>query len=239
MASFLSSDVTEEAVCIVEVLSHHRYSRSKIAASGAIVPILQILDRNARQLHEPAIRILYNFSMDSDIHSHIVSTDLVHTLLPYFKDGFLSRYCISILKNLCDHERTRAAIVESDGCIACIADLLDMGNRENQEHAATVLLSLCSQRDEYCQLVMNEGVIPALVSISINGNDKGRACAMELLRLFGDITHDDGIQECPKSDHDFSRDSGDFIKEQKPAPKPTGFFRKMSIFSKSAPKMKR
>lgn len=239
LASFLNSEVAEEAVSIVEVLSHHRYSSFKIVASGAISSILQILEMQIRELHEPAIRILYNLSFDSDIHSHIVSTEFVRKLVPYFKDGFLARYCITILKNLCDHEHTRVSIVETDGCIASIANLLEMGSSENQEYAVTVLLSLCSQRDQYCQLVMGEGVIPALVSISINGNDKGKASAMELLRLFRDITNNDDIQECPRSDLDFPKDSGNYIKEQKPSSKPTGFFRKLSKFSKSAPKKKR
>lgn len=143
------------------------------------------------------------------------------------------------MKNLCDHENARVSVVETDGCIASIVKLLEMDSSENQENAVSVLLSLCSQCDQYCQLVMEEGVIPALFSISVNGNDKGKAIAMELLRLFRDIANNDDVQECEGSDLDFSRDSINYAREQKPSSKPPGIFRKLSMFSKPAPKKKK
>ncbi|KAM3219030.1 hypothetical protein P3L10_023561 [Capsicum annuum] len=42
---------------------------------------------------------------------------------------------------------------------------------------------LCSQQVQYCQLVMGEGVIPELISVSVNGNNKAKTMALELLRL--------------------------------------------------------
>lgn len=236
LASFFYSELATEAVCIIEILSHYQYCRTKIAASGVISSIIQVLEVQISELYEPAIRILYNLSLDNEIQAYIVATDFLCKLVPYFEDSSLARYCITILKSLCNHEAVRVSVAETDGCIASIARMLEMDSTENQEHAVDILLSLCSQRDRYCRLVMDEGVIPSLVSISINGNERGKASAMELLRLFRDVTDNDNMQETPESDKNISSDSDDNIKEHQPSPKPRGFLKKMSIFSKSGPK---
>lgn len=227
LASAFHLEVAIEAVCIVEVLSHYQYCRTKIAASGVISSIIRVLEVQNRELSEAAIRILYNLSFDNEIQAYIVATDFIRKLVPYFEDSSLEKYCIAILKNLCNHEAVRVSVAETHGCIASIARMLETDSRENQEHAVYVLLSLCSQRDVYCQLVMDEGVIPALVSISVNGNDKGMASAMELLRLFREKTDTDDKQDCPESDMNTLSDSSDDIKEHKPSPKPRGFFKKI------------
>lgn len=236
LASFFYSEVATEAVCIIEVLSHYKHCRTRIASSGVISSIIQVLEVQIRELYEPAIRILYNLSLDNEIQTCIVATDFISKLVPYFEDSSLARYCITILKSLCNHEAVRVSVAETDGCIASIARMLEADSSENQEHAVFVLLSLCSQRDRYCQLVMDEGVIPSLVSISINGNEKGKASAMELLRLFRDVTDNDDMQESPESEKNISSDSSDDIKEHKPSSKSRAFLKKMTIFSKSGPK---
>lgn len=235
LASFFYSEVAIEAVCIVEVLSHYQYCRTKIATSGIIDSIIQVLEVQNRELCEPALRILYNLSLDNEIQAYIVATDFICKLVPYIEDSSLARYCIIILKSLCNHEAVRVSVAETDGCIASIVRMLETDSSEIQEHAVYILLSLCSQRDVYCQLVMDEGVIPPLVSISINGNDKGKASAMELLRLFRKMTETENIQECPESGKNISSDCSDDIKEHKPSPKARGFFKKI-MFSKSTPK---
>ncbi|XP_059623642.1 U-box domain-containing protein 5-like isoform X2 [Cornus florida] len=242
LASLLDSDLTEEALAIMEVLSCHQYCRSKIASSGALTSIVKLIDTQIREFQEPAVKILYNLSSDSDICPLIVASKFIPNLVPLFEDTALARYCITILKNLCHNEDARVSVAETDGCIASIAKILETDSREDQEHAGAVLLSLCSQRDQYCQLVMDEGVIPALVSMTLNGNDKGKTIAMELLRLLRDIEYS-YPQEFSGSDLVSYIDSSDHRKERKSSSKTSVFFgMKLSLFSKStslAPKKKK
>ncbi|KAK9284956.1 hypothetical protein L1049_024138 [Liquidambar formosana] len=232
LASFLDSEVTEEALAIMAVLSGNISYGSKIAASGALTSIQKILDTQTREFQEPAIKILCNLSSNSDTRFHIAPLEYIPKLVPLFDDKALARYCIIILKNLCDTEEARVSIAETNGCIASIAELLEADSTEDQEHAVAVLLSLCSQRIQYCQLVMNEGVIPALFNMSVNGNDKGKASAMEMLRLLRDIDYNDG-RDCSGSNLDNSRDSSNHSKENKSSSKASGFFGlKFSVFSK-------
>ncbi|KAI5588545.1 hypothetical protein BDE02_05G104900 [Populus trichocarpa] len=230
LSSFLDSEVIEEVLAIFEVLSGYPYCRSKITACGALVSIRKMLDSLNKEFQELAIKILHNLSSNDDICSQIASMECISKLVPLMKDGNLSRYSIVLLRNLCDLEVARVSVAETNGCIASIAELLESGSREEQEHAVAILLLLCSQRLQYCQLVMDEGVIPSLVDISINGTDKGRASALELLRQLRDIEYDND-QESFCSDRVTDRDADHQTREKKSSPKTSGFLKNLSVFS--------
>lgn len=242
MTSLLDSEVTEEALAILEVLSSNLNCGSKIAAAGTLTSVLKILDTQ-REFQEPAIKILYNMSSKSDVRSFIVSLDCIPKLVPFLKDTRLAKYCIVILKNLCYTEEGRVSVAGTDGCIASIVELLENGSCEDQEHAMAILLFLCAQRVQYCQLVMEEGadVFTSLASISLNGNDNGKVKANELLRLLRDIDHSD-VKESPGSNLVVPVDSSNYLKEKKSSSKSSGIFGRIPIFSKrrsGSPKRKK
>ncbi|XP_030547053.1 U-box domain-containing protein 5-like isoform X1 [Rhodamnia argentea] len=232
LASFLDSEVAEQAIAIVEILSAQPDCRLKVVNSGAISSILETLDCEIRDLHESALKILYNLCLSTDLRPYVMPC--IPKLVPFLKDSELAKYALLIVRNLCDIEEARISITETLECIASIAELLETGSKEEQEHAVAIFLSLCSQRVQYCQLVLDEGfaVIPALVSISINGTERSKVCAMELLRLLRDANDSDG---CDFSDLDppTHGDPGYHCPETKPSSRTSGFFgRKLSIFSK-------
>ncbi|KAF2290742.1 hypothetical protein GH714_015280 [Hevea brasiliensis] len=146
LVSFLDSEVTEETLAILEVLSGDPYCRTKITAAGALVPVLKILDSQSKEFQERAIKILHNLSSNCDICSQIISLECIPKLVPLINEGRIARYCMVLLKNLCETEKARIAVVETNGFISSVAELLESGSREEQEHAVAVLLSLCSQR---------------------------------------------------------------------------------------------
>ncbi|KAL2247067.1 UNVERIFIED_CONTAM: U-box domain-containing protein 5 [Sesamum indicum] len=225
LASFLDTEVSEQALAILEELSFDQHCGHRIAASAAFIGILNIIDSRIKELLEPALKILCNLSSNGDVDSFIIPSMFIPKLVPLFEDDNLARYCITILKNLCHNEDGRMYVAETDGCIASISKLLEKDSHDDQEHAVCVLLSLCSQRLEYCHLVMDEGVIPGLVSVSINGNKKAKAMAMELLRILKEELNARG----ESSRSDVSTDSSKQQKDKNP-PKARGLFGK--FFSK-------
>ncbi|KAL3527113.1 hypothetical protein ACH5RR_011769 [Cinchona calisaya] len=229
LASFLDTEVAEETLDILEVLSCHTACDYEIAVSGALHHILRILDKEISGLREPALKILCNLSANSEISSLISPSDFIPKLVPFFEDSVLARYSAAILRNLCDNKDARVFLAENDGCIASLAKLLESDNQDDQEHAVAILLSLCSQQIQYCRLVMKEGVIPGLFAISVNGNYKGKAMAVELLRLLGDGVSD--YEECCESEINAYKDPNTHSKERKSS-KVQRILRKMSIFSK-------
>ncbi|KAL2520670.1 U-box domain-containing protein 6 [Forsythia ovata] len=227
LGSYLDTMVAKQALAILEVLSFDQHSGYMIAASGVLSGILNIVDTQIQELLEPALRILSNLSSNSEIVYFLVPPEFIPKLVPLFENNTLARYCVTILKNLCDKEDARVSVAETDGCISSISKLLENDSHEDQEHAVDILLSLCSERVQYCQLVMDEGVIPGLVNVSVNGNMKAKAMAMELLRILKDEFNTDG--ECSGSDV-VGTDSTKECKVKIPPSKALGIFGK--IFSK-------
>lgn len=232
IAEFLESQVIEEALAIIEVLSSHKNCRSEIASSGALPYIFKILDTQIGEIQTPALKILYNLTLTRNVRSLVVSSDLIPKLVTLSEDESLSRYCIAILTNLCGNQDDKSIIAETNGCVSFIAKVLESDSCEEQEQALEILLSLCTQSIQYCRLVMDEGVIPAVVSISINGNDIGKAKAHEMLRVLRDIEHEDYVEECVASDHDISNDSNNFHVEKKT--RASRFLSKFPLISRSS-----
>ncbi|KAI4343373.1 hypothetical protein L6164_010730 [Bauhinia variegata] len=75
-------------------------------------------------------------------------------------------------------------MISTPGLISALAGILDTGELLEQEQAASCLLILCKGNDKCSQMVLQEGVIPALVSMSVNGTSRGREKAQKLLMLF-------------------------------------------------------
>ncbi|KAL2906550.1 U-box domain-containing protein 5 [Bienertia sinuspersici] len=203
LASFLSTEAAAETLAIMEVLST-QVSFSNFAASSALTSIFQILDTDQRDFQEPALRILYNFSSSINTSSSKLASDWVPILVPFLGDTSLAGICLAILQNLCKFEDTKCSIVETEGCIASIIKLLEDCSCKDQERAVDILLTLCSQHEYYCHLVLREGCIPALVDVSINGSDKGKGIALELLRQLKEIRYEEDEQECPRPNVDVS-----------------------------------
>lgn len=229
LASLLNYEVTNEALAVLEFLSHHPCCGSQILGSGALYPILEILETHTREFLEPAIKIINNLSLSTEICSFVVPSKFIPKLVPLIEEDSLSRYSISILRNMCQNEETRAIVAETSGCIASIAKLLEtgtdevqeheIGTDEIQEHAVNILLSLCSQRVQYCQMVIKEGLVPPLSFVSRNGNDKGKAIATELLRLLREVVDLDDTQVSSRTNLDSSSYSFDHCEGKKSSSK--------------------
>lgn len=232
LANLLESELIEEALAILEELSGHWSEKANIAACSALTSVSRILDSGDKEFQQKAIRIMCNFSSNAEICACMVSLGCIPKLLPFLEDKVLSRDCICTLKNLCDTEDGRVCVVETKGCISSVVEMLGTGSDDEKELALAIVLSLCSQRLEYCQMVLYEGIIPPLVDISNTGNGSAKTYALELLRLLRDVNNDEneGYLEPPNVNN--SRDSNDHFEEKKSSKKTT-FFKKLSLFSKS------
>eukprot|EP00262_Sarcandra_glabra_P017197 TRINITY_DN5811_c0_g1_i1.p1 TRINITY_DN5811_c0_g1~~TRINITY_DN5811_c0_g1_i1.p1 ORF type:complete len:301 (-),score=38.00 TRINITY_DN5811_c0_g1_i1:192-1013(-) len=237
LVSFLNSEIAEETLAIMQVLASHESCKSKIVTSGALPSILKILDSQVGESREQAVTILYDLSSShSGIRSHILYLGCISKLVPLLGDNKLAGKGMKILQNLRDTEEASIAMAETNGCIASIMKLLDTGTHEEQEHAVAVLLSLCSLSFDYCQLVMNEGIIPHLVYISASGSSRGKDSAKKLLLLLRYLRHDDSLDRSLTGvglSSKLSRNSRNCYNGKQPPSKISRFFgKKMSRFSK-------
>ncbi|KZV55011.1 U-box domain-containing protein 5-like [Dorcoceras hygrometricum] len=186
LASFLDTKAVKQGLTLFEALSFHQHSGSKFAASGALVRILNILESPSDELLEPALKILNNLSNNSDLCSSITPSEIITKLVRLIENDTLTRYCIFMLKNLCNIEDARVSIAETIGCISAVAKLLENESLDIQECAVSVLHSLCTKHASYRELVVNEDVVPGLFDVSMNGNERSKALASEILRIPGE-----------------------------------------------------
>ncbi|XP_010446779.1 PREDICTED: U-box domain-containing protein 5-like [Camelina sativa] len=190
---FLESEVVaEEALNILEVVSSHQQGLSKITSSGSLSSLLKIAESQAEHLQEQAMITLKNLSSSSEICLEMVSLDFIQKLTSFLQRNIFCKHSIIILRNLCNTEKGRVCITETPDCLASIADLLESNVPEEQENAISILLQLCVQKIEYCDLVVKQAtdIYSSLLLISNNGTDEAKVGASELLRALEEVGSD-------------------------------------------------
>ncbi|XP_027345470.1 U-box domain-containing protein 5-like isoform X2 [Abrus precatorius] len=143
----------------------------------------------------------------------------------YEKANIAASSVLTSVSKILDSEG-RVAVAETKGCISSVVEILGTDNDEEKEPALAVLLSLCSQRVEYCELVMYEGIIPSLVNISNKGSDIAKAYALELLRLLRDL-NDFENEDYYEPNLNASQDSNRHCQKKK-----SSLLKILSLFSK-------
>lgn len=221
LSLFLDSDITEEALQILELLSCHQHYSSEIVASG-ILPFIQELIKNPNSKHHNiGLRVLCNLSVHTDLAHHLIYLGFIQHLVPFLDDLLLTGYCVKIFKNLCAIEESVAHFVENEHCIASIGELLEVGKDEEQENSLDILLSLCYQHEELCETLMQDSIVASLVNISRNGSCKGKLISLELLQLLTNVS-DDHSQVLSLSDT--SQSTNGNLKTKNSCSKSSGFF---------------
>ncbi|XWS24378.1 hypothetical protein CRYUN_Cryun28dG0096800 [Craigia yunnanensis] len=208
LASLLDSEPAGESLAILEVLSWQQYYKSRIVASGVLPSILKVLDTTVTEFYMLALKILRNLSNGSDVGLHVAYLGYLPKLVSFLEDSNVAGYCIEIINNICNIEEVRIEVVEANLCTS-IATLLEAGNKEEQELAVDVLVSLCYENTAYCQMIMTDDIIQSLFSISVNGSSKGSENALELLDLLGFMLKSDA-SHCSIHSNDSHVSSNDF-----------------------------
>ncbi|CAN6984520.1 unnamed protein product [Brassica rapa subsp. trilocularis] len=177
--------VAEEALNVLEVLSNQPHSLSKITLSS----LMKMVESGPEHLQEQAMITLKNLSSSNEICPEMVTLGFVKNLTLFLQQSVFSKQSIIIMRNLCNTEKGRVCITETPGCLASIAELLDSNVPEEQENAISILLQLCVEKIEYCNLVVREGVdiYPSLFLISNNGTEEAKVGASELLRALEEV----------------------------------------------------
>eukprot|EP01018_Ginkgo_biloba_P018216 Gb_40872 [translate_table: standard] len=226
------------AVAVMLVLSASDENKASIGSSGAIPRLMVLLDSESNQCRQDALNTLYNLSTFVGNQSRMLSAGAVSKIVHLLGVGEANctEMCITILYNLAGTEEGRAIIAETEGCIVALAELLDTGTPKEQEQAAASLLLLCTNSFEHCQLVLREGVIPSLVTLSVSGSPWGRDSAQKLLQHFREQRQRDASwQPSPKVVRNPSIDRETSSKEKKKVCKTTSkkIGRSLSSFWKS------
>ncbi|WOK96600.1 U-box domain-containing protein 45-like isoform X1 [Canna indica] len=190
---FLNSKMYQCVAALYLNLSCLNEAKPAIGSSKAVPFLIQLLqdDRiDGSTCKHDALYTLYNLSTHPPNISSLVSSGIIDSLhpllgLPSTPDGIMwAEKALAVLINLASSQVARMEIVATPGIFSGLAGVLDFGEPTEQEQAVSCLLILCTSDERCSQMVLQEGVIPSLVSISVNGTTKGKEKAEKLLKLF-------------------------------------------------------
>ncbi|KAJ9169352.1 hypothetical protein P3X46_017556 [Hevea brasiliensis] len=183
-----NSDSHGSATALYLNLSCHEDAKSIIGSSQAVPFLVQILQGEAEpQCKMDALHALYNISSQASNILNLLSAGIIsglQSLLAAPGDLPWTEKSIAVLINLATNKSGKDEMVAAPGLIGALATILDTGEPIEQEQAASCLYVLCNGSEKCSQMVLQEGVIPALVSISVNGTTRGKEKAQKLLMLF-------------------------------------------------------
>ncbi|KAG2702694.1 hypothetical protein I3843_06G094700 [Carya illinoinensis] len=169
-------------------LSFLEEAKPVIGSSPAVPFLTQILRANTEpQCKLDALHALYNVSTLPSNILNLISAGIVsglQSLLAASGDHRWAEKVIAVLINLASCQSGKDEIISAPGLIGGLATMLDIGEPIEQEQAVSCLLILCKGNEKCSQIVLQEGVIPALVSMSVNGTSRGKDKARKLLMLF-------------------------------------------------------
>ncbi|XP_016473183.1 U-box domain-containing protein 6-like isoform X2 [Nicotiana tabacum] len=182
-----TSSATIAATALYLNLSCLEEAKPVIGSCEAVPFLIGVLQHETdTQCKLDALHALFNLSTNQTNIPHLLSAgilDGLKTLMSY-TDDHTTEKCIAVLINLSLSKSAKEEIMSSPGLISRLATVLDIGEPLEQEQAAACLLILCNGNEKCSQMVLQEGVIPSLVSISVNGTMRGKQKAQKLLMLF-------------------------------------------------------
>ncbi|CAI9093230.1 OLC1v1028679C1 [Oldenlandia corymbosa var. corymbosa] len=183
-------EVAGSATALYLNLSCLEEAKPLIGSSVAISFLIQVLHHeNDVQCRLDALHALYNLSSHPSNIPHLLSVGILDSLLVLLScsgmDHSWTEKCVAVVINLASSRTAREEIISgAPGLISRLATILDIGEPVEQEQAAACLLLLCNGNEKCSQMVLQEGVIPSLVSVSVNGTMRGKQKAQKLLMLF-------------------------------------------------------
>ncbi|KAA8533287.1 hypothetical protein F0562_033180 [Nyssa sinensis] len=183
-----NSDSHGSATALYLNLSCLEEAKLIIGSSETVPFLIQVLQTETDpQCKLDALHALYNLSTHPSNIPNLLSAGVINGLQSLVMDSGYQTWaekCIAVFINLASSKSGRDEIISAPGLISGLATVLDVGEPAEQEQAAACLLTLCNGNKECSQMVLQEGVIPSLVSLSVNGTMRGQQKAQKLLTLF-------------------------------------------------------
>ncbi|KAM0926065.1 hypothetical protein ACQ4PT_003894 [Festuca glaucescens] len=182
-------------------------AKSVIGSSQAVAFLVDRLynhdacDTKASSCKHDALYTLYNLSTHQASIPSLLSAGLVDALHCLFTESSVSEglgwteKALAVLISLAANQAGRKEIMSTPGLVSTLAMLLDTGEPTEQEQAVSCLLAICTADDKCIAPVLQEGVVPSLVSISATGTGRGREKAQKLLKLFREQRQRDALQQ--------------------------------------------
>ncbi|KAH7315740.1 hypothetical protein KP509_21G063200 [Ceratopteris richardii] len=184
-------NLRESAAAVILTLSASASNKSVIGASGATPLLVQMLTSGSLQGKVDALMALYNIATVHENRIPVLAagacTPLIRLLKDCKKSSKVAEKVIALLEFLMGFEEGRCSVTKEDGGLLAIVEVLEEGSFQGREHAVGALLTMCqSDRGKYRNFILEEGVIPGLLELTVQGSIRAQENARKLLDLLRD-----------------------------------------------------
>ncbi|XP_020572157.1 U-box domain-containing protein 4-like [Phalaenopsis equestris] len=193
LCDFLKSSdpiLQEYATTSIYTLSASSMNKTPICAAGAIPLLIMVLTDGTPQAKIDAAASLFNLSTVKENLSSILSSHpippIISLLKSIKKSSKTAEKCCALLESLLSFDElgTAAALTSVEGGVLTVVEVLEDGSVVSKEHAVGTLLKMCkSDRKRYREIILNEGVIPGLLELTVQGTPTAQVKAREMLQL--------------------------------------------------------
>ncbi|KAL8032977.1 hypothetical protein ABFX02_13G133200 [Erythranthe guttata] len=172
----------QNAACALLSLALVDEYKLSIGASGAIPPLVALLINGSSRGKKDALTTLYKLCSVKLNKERAVAAGAVRPLVELVSEqgAGLTEKAMVVLSSLASAEIGREAIVEEGG-IAALVEAIEDASDKGKEFAVLTLLQLCVDCVRNRGLLVREGGIPPLVSLSQTGTAKAKHKAETLL----------------------------------------------------------
>ncbi|XP_062225998.1 U-box domain-containing protein 6-like isoform X2 [Phragmites australis] len=181
-------ETCEAAIAMYLNLSCLPEAQAIIGSSDAIPFLIKGLREDGSRSNTcrlDALLTLYNLSLHAPNIPFLITSGIIeslHTVLS--PSSAWTDKALTVLLNLALTRGGKKEIATNLAMVGAIVLILDNGEPAEKEKAVSCLYVICSGDEGSSQTVLQEGVIPALVSLTANGTGRAKDKAQKLLRLF-------------------------------------------------------
>ncbi|MCO5581852.1 hypothetical protein L7F22_035741 [Adiantum nelumboides] len=191
LLQFGQADLKESAAAAILTLSAADANKPVIGSSGAVPLLVEMLGTASIQGKVDAIIALYNLSTHRENVVSILAAGAGAPLILLLKDckksSKVAEKVMALLELLIGYEEGRCSVVRESGSLLAIVEVLEEGSVQGREHAVGALLTMCqSNRRKYREAILQEGVIPGLLELTVQGTPSAQEKAKKLLELLRD-----------------------------------------------------
>lgn len=185
------SNLRESAAAAVLTLSASSVNKPIIGASGSTPLLVEMLTTGSLQGKVDAVMALYNLSTHPENLLPILAAGAVKPLILLLKDckksSKVAERTTALLELLMNFEEGRTSVVKENGGLLALVEVLEDGSLQGREHAVGALLTMCqSSRCKYRDAILQEGVIPGLLELTVQSSPQAQQKARNLLALLRD-----------------------------------------------------
>ena len=190
-----NGNLRDSAVATISNLSASDANKAMIGASASIPLLVYILSDHAGtgsvQSKVDAVMALYNLSTLRQNLVSIITAGAVAPLTCLLKDckksSKLATKIMGLLESCMEFEEGRCSLIQQDGGLLAVVEILEEGTVQGREYAVGALLTMCqTDRLKYRVSILEEGAIPGLLELRVQGTQQSQRKAQELLSLLRD-----------------------------------------------------